>query len=179
MLLKRLSVYGYLCEWCSGLRLFTSTADQGKTPAPSRTLSTPVSNSVSGSTSNGAKSSTGSGDGEVKTPKQIPAPLPLKSISTPAKPPTPPPVQFTSGQSSSQSTSSDDVLLSPMATISRSISGVVRAGSLGIDVRDRCREMLYKAMKKHVESDLLFFVCLIVVELPFCTLCLDYIRTLS
>ena len=87
----------------------------------------------------------------------------MKSISVPAKPPTPPPVQFTSGQSSSQGASSDPTPLSPMATISRSISGVVRAASSGSDIRDRCRDMLYKAMKKHVGDSELFvylFVCL-------------------
>ena len=34
--------------------------------------------------------------------------------------------------------------------MSRSVSGVVRAESTGSDIRDRCRDMLYKAMKKHV-----------------------------
>jgi transcription elongation factor S-II len=126
-------------------------ADQGKVPTPARASSSPVPNPTSNS--NGNKGSSGTKP-EVKPPKRPPSPLPMKSISVPAKPPTPPPVQFTSGQSSSQGASSDPTPLSPMATISRSISGVVRAASSGSDIRDRCRDMLYKAMKKHVGDSL-------------------------
>ena len=71
-------------------------------------------------------------------------------MSAPAPPSSPPPVPFSPGQS--QSTNGEMAGASGFV-ISRSISGVVRTELTGSDIRDRCRDMLYKAMKKHVVTN--------------------------
>ena len=74
-----------------------------------------------------------------EAPKTETCSIPAKAKSEPAKLSPPTPTLLPSNGESSTS----------RPTFSLSVSGLVRKEITGNEVRDRCREMIHKAMKKH------------------------------